>query len=42
MTKIEQIDNQHYRVIIKDRDLGVLEKSQVREIIQILDNGVYQ
>ena len=42
MTKIEQIDNQHYRVIIKGLDLGVLEKSQVREIIQILDNGVYQ
>ena len=41
-TTVERIDNQNYKITINGFDLGVLEKSQVRAIIQALDNGVYQ
>lgn len=40
--KVTQINKDEFKVEILDINLGRLEKSVIREIIQILDNGIYQ
>lgn len=41
-TKVIPVDKDTYRVIIKGFDFGEMDKSDVRHLIQILDNGIYQ
>lgn len=42
MTKVIKQPNNRYSLIINGTNVGTLEKSEVRQIIQILDNGIYQ
>ena len=41
-TKVISVNKDTYRVIIKGFDFGEMDKSDVRHLIQILDNGIYQ
>ena len=41
-TKVIPVDKDTYRVIINGFDFGELDKSDIRHLIQTLDNGIYQ
>jgi len=39
-TKIIETKKDHYLLMIKGQSLGVFERSELRHIIQIIDNGI--
>ena len=40
MTKVTLSTKEKYQVIIKDIDFGILHQSEIRDIIEKLDNGI--
>ena len=40
MTEVIPTTKEKYKVIIKDIDFGILHQSEIRDIIEKLDNGI--
>lgn len=41
MVQITEISKEQFHIVINGVSIGTLEKSEIREIIQALDNGVH-